>query len=85
MQCINLTALVNTFTVMYVYYVHSCRFEQQLSGSKFQEKTQLLYILTLLKDSMQVANQRLPCIITVFLAKCCSIQLQPSASNNFHS
>ncbi|VDI22213.1 nucleolar pre-ribosomal-associated protein 1 [Mytilus galloprovincialis] len=44
-------------------------FVHHLEGSRFPEKDQILYVMVLLRNSIEKPNVKLPCIITVFLTK----------------
>ena len=46
------------------------------------EKPQLLYLLQLLRDSLERSAARLPCVISVFLAKCSRTMIKPSTCDD---
>ncbi|CAC5395758.1 URB1 [Mytilus coruscus] len=51
-------------------------FLHHLEGSRFPEKDQVLYVMDLLRNSIEKPNVKLPCIITVFLAKVVRLMLK---------
>ncbi|CAG2193882.1 URB1 [Mytilus edulis] len=51
-------------------------FVHHLEGSRFPEKDQILYVMVLLRNSIEKPNIKLPCIITVFLAKAVRLMLK---------
>ncbi|CAH1799014.1 unnamed protein product, partial [Owenia fusiformis] len=55
------------------------RFMQQVDGSKFKERDQVLYMLELLRNSMVKPNTKFPCIITLFLGKAVELLLKPDS------
>ena len=48
-----------------------------LEGSRFGEKSQVLYILEVVKNSLEKPGTKIACIITVFLVKALQIILKP--------
>ena len=56
----------------------TCRYHYHLEAARFMEKPQLLYLLQLLRDSLERSAARLPCVISVFLAKCSRTMIKPS-------
>ena len=48
----------------------------QLEASRFPEKEQQLYVIELIRNSLDKPNVKLPCIITVFLAKVVRLMLK---------
>ncbi|XP_076077212.1 nucleolar pre-ribosomal-associated protein 1-like [Mytilus galloprovincialis] len=51
-------------------------FVHHLEGSRFPEKDQILYVMVLLRNSIEKPNVKLPCIITVFLTKAVRLMLK---------
>ena len=49
-----------------------------LEGSRMGDKEQLLYVLELVRNSLERPGTKLACIITVFLVKAMQILLKPS-------
>ncbi|XP_059187700.1 nucleolar pre-ribosomal-associated protein 1 isoform X2 [Centropristis striata] len=58
------------------YYVLSC-FYQHLEGARFREKRQLLYLMDTVKNGIQQQNQRLPFVLTTYIAKVAQQMLKP--------
>ncbi|XP_069141915.1 nucleolar pre-ribosomal-associated protein 1-like [Argopecten irradians] len=54
------------------YHVLS-RYLHHLEGARFPEQQQILYLVSLLRDSVTRPNTKLACIITVFLARMVSL------------
>ena len=52
------------------------RFYFHLEGARFLEVEQIQYILELLKNSVAASRSKLPCIVTVFLARAVRIMLK---------
>ena len=52
-------------------------FFSQLQGSRFPEVKQVLYFLEVVKNSIEKPNTKLPCIITLFLARVATELLKP--------
>ncbi|TNN01113.1 hypothetical protein fugu_010495 [Takifugu bimaculatus] len=58
------------------YHVLSC-FYQHLEGSQFREKRQLLYLMDTMKNGIRQTNQRLPFVLTTYVAKVAQQMLKP--------
>ncbi|XP_078334635.1 nucleolar pre-ribosomal-associated protein 1-like isoform X1 [Crassostrea virginica] len=58
------------------YHVLS-NFFSQLQGARFPEVKQVLYFLEVVKNSIEKPNTKLPCIITLFLARVTTELLKP--------
>ncbi|XP_061193615.1 nucleolar pre-ribosomal-associated protein 1-like [Saccostrea echinata] len=52
-------------------------FLSHLQGARFPEAKQVLYFVELVKNSIETPNTKLPCIITLFLAKVSTELLKP--------
>ncbi|KAL7400418.1 hypothetical protein ABVT39_012092 [Epinephelus coioides] len=58
------------------YHVLSC-FYQHLEGARFREKRQLLYLMDTVKNGIRQQNQRLPFVLTTYIAKVAQQMLKP--------
>uniref|UniRef100_H3C620 URB1 ribosome biogenesis homolog n=1 Tax=Tetraodon nigroviridis TaxID=99883 RepID=H3C620_TETNG len=58
------------------YHVLSC-FYQHLEGSQFREKSQLLYLMDMMRNGIRHPNQRLPFVMTTYVAKVAQQMLKP--------
>ncbi|XP_054454141.1 nucleolar pre-ribosomal-associated protein 1 [Anoplopoma fimbria] len=58
------------------YHVLSC-FYQHLEGARFREKRQLLYLIDTMKNGIRQQNQRLPFVLTTYIAKVAQQMLKP--------
>ncbi|KAF7653300.1 hypothetical protein LDENG_00084810 [Lucifuga dentata] len=58
------------------YHVLSC-FYQHLEAARFREKTQLLYLLDMVKNGVRQQNQRLPFVTTTYISKVAQQMLRP--------
>ncbi|XP_031719530.1 nucleolar pre-ribosomal-associated protein 1 isoform X1 [Anarrhichthys ocellatus] len=58
------------------YHVLSC-FYQHLEGARFREKRQLLYLMDTVKNGIRQQNQRLPFVLTSYIAKVAQQMLRP--------
>ncbi|XP_039986899.1 nucleolar pre-ribosomal-associated protein 1 [Xiphias gladius] len=58
------------------YHVLSC-FYQHLEGARFREKRQLLYLMDTVKNGIRQQNQRLPFVLTTYIAKAAQQMLKP--------
>ncbi|XP_046573263.1 nucleolar pre-ribosomal-associated protein 1-like isoform X3 [Haliotis rubra] len=58
-------------------YTVLARYVDHLSGVKFHERLQVTYLLDTLRNSVQEPNQRLSCLITLFLARVSRLMLHP--------
>ncbi|XP_030601182.1 nucleolar pre-ribosomal-associated protein 1 [Archocentrus centrarchus] len=58
------------------YHVLSC-FYPHLEGARFREKRQLLYLMDVVKNGIQQQNQRLPFVMTTYIAKAAQQMLKP--------
>ena len=54
------------------------RYRVHLEGHRqFRERYQILYITSLIRNSVERVNTKLPCVVTVFLAKAAQLMLKP--------
>ncbi|XP_028321135.1 nucleolar pre-ribosomal-associated protein 1 [Gouania willdenowi] len=58
------------------YHVLSC-FYHHLEGARFREKRQLLYLMDMVKNGVWQQNQRLPFVLTTYIAKVAQLMLKP--------
>ncbi|XP_067675055.1 nucleolar pre-ribosomal-associated protein 1-like [Haliotis asinina] len=58
-------------------YTVLARYVDHLSAVKFHERLQVTYLLDTLRNSVQEPNQRLTCLITLFLARISRLMLHP--------
>ncbi|XP_042342998.1 nucleolar pre-ribosomal-associated protein 1 [Plectropomus leopardus] len=58
------------------YHVLSC-FYQHLEGARFREKRQLLYLMDTVKNGVRQQNQKLPFVLTTYIAKVAQQMLKP--------
>ncbi|XP_029302759.1 nucleolar pre-ribosomal-associated protein 1 isoform X2 [Cottoperca gobio] len=58
------------------YHVLSC-FYQHLEGARVREKRQLLYLMDTVKNGIRQQNQRLPFVLTTYIAKVAQQMLKP--------
>ncbi|XP_034405157.1 nucleolar pre-ribosomal-associated protein 1 isoform X2 [Cyclopterus lumpus] len=58
------------------YHVLSC-FYQHLEGARVREKRQLLYLMDTVKNGIRQPNQRLPFVLTTYIAKVAQQMLKP--------
>ncbi|XP_071113634.1 nucleolar pre-ribosomal-associated protein 1-like [Haliotis cracherodii] len=58
-------------------YTILARYVDHLSGVKFHERLQVTYLLDTLRNSVQEPNQRLSCLISLFLARVSRLMLHP--------
>ncbi|TDH14693.1 hypothetical protein EPR50_G00022920 [Perca flavescens] len=58
------------------YHVLSC-FYQHLEGARFREKRQLLYLMDTVKNGIRQPNQKLPFLLTTYIAKVAQQMLKP--------
>ncbi|CAN9511010.1 unnamed protein product [Ophioblennius macclurei] len=58
------------------YHVLSC-FCHHLEGARFREKRQLLYLMDMVKNGVRQQNQRLPFVLTTYIAKVAQQMLKP--------
>ncbi|XP_037631816.1 nucleolar pre-ribosomal-associated protein 1 isoform X2 [Sebastes umbrosus] len=58
------------------YHVLSC-FYQHLEGARIREKRQLLYLMDTVKNGIRQQNQRLPFVLTTYIAKVAQQMLKP--------
>ena len=52
------------------------RFLEHLEGARFSEREQVAYVLECIKNSIEAANTKVACIITVFQARAIHIMLE---------
>uniref|UniRef100_A0A672FZC2 URB1 ribosome biogenesis homolog n=1 Tax=Salarias fasciatus TaxID=181472 RepID=A0A672FZC2_SALFA len=58
------------------YHVLGC-FYHHLEGARFREKRQLLYLMDMVKNGVRQQNQRLPFVLTTYVAKVAQLMLKP--------
>ncbi|KAM8903347.1 nucleolar pre-ribosomal-associated protein 1 [Spinachia spinachia] len=58
------------------YHVLSC-FYQHLTGARFREKGQLLYLMDTVRNGIRQQNQRLPFLLTTYITKAAQQMLKP--------
>ncbi|KAF3847470.1 hypothetical protein F7725_020498 [Dissostichus mawsoni] len=58
------------------YHVLSC-FYHHLEGARFREKRQLLYLMDTVRNGVRQQNQRLPFVLTTYIAKVAQQMLKP--------
>ncbi|KAK5868904.1 hypothetical protein PBY51_009879 [Eleginops maclovinus] len=58
------------------YHVLSC-FYHHLEGARFREKRQLLYLMDTVRNGIRQQNQRLPFVLTTYIAKVAQQMLKP--------
>uniref|UniRef100_A0A672GJ32 URB1 ribosome biogenesis homolog n=1 Tax=Salarias fasciatus TaxID=181472 RepID=A0A672GJ32_SALFA len=61
------------------YHVLGC-FYHHLEGARFREKRQLLYLMDMVKNGVRQQNQRLPFVLTTYVAKVAQLMLKPALS-----